>query len=81
MAVSSQLGKIGFRPERPEATATITSQKVGEHFAITKSHLDLLAQVPGASQANSMLPSTPPRRVAQYQDFSRRRFLSMRGSR
>jgi osmotically inducible protein OsmC len=31
--------------------ATITFQKVGEHFAITKSHLDLLAQVPGASQA------------------------------
>src|SRR5712671_6396181 len=51
MAVSSQLGKIGLRPERLEATATITLQKVGEHFAITKSHLDLLAQVPGASQA------------------------------
>jgi lipoyl-dependent peroxiredoxin len=51
MAVSSQLGKIGFRPERREATATITFQKVGEHFTITKSHLDLLAQVPGANQA------------------------------
>jgi lipoyl-dependent peroxiredoxin len=51
MAVSSQLGKIGLRPERLEATATITFQKVGEHFAITKSHLDLLAQIPGASQA------------------------------
>jgi lipoyl-dependent peroxiredoxin len=51
MAVSSQLGKIGLRPERPEGTATITFQKVGEHFAITKSHLDLLAQVPGTSQA------------------------------
>ena len=50
MAVSSQLGKIGLRPERLEATATITFQKAGEHFAITKSHLDLLAQVPGASQ-------------------------------
>jgi len=51
MAVSSQLGKIGLRPERLEATATITFQKVGEHFSITKSHLDLLAQVPGVSQA------------------------------
>jgi len=50
MAVSSQLGKIGLRLERLEATATITFQKVGEHFAITKSHLDLLAQVPGANQ-------------------------------
>ena len=51
MAVSSQLGKIGLRPDRLEATATITFQKVGEHFSITKSHLDLVAQVPGASQA------------------------------
>ena len=51
MAVSSQLGKIGLRPETLEAAATITFQKVGEHFAITKSHFDLLAQVPGASQA------------------------------
>ena len=52
MAVSSQLGKMGLRPERLEATATITFEKVGEHFAITKSHLDLLAEVPGASQVN-----------------------------
>jgi lipoyl-dependent peroxiredoxin len=82
MAVSSQLGKIGLRPERLEATATITFQKVGEHFAITKSHLDLLAQVHGAqAKQNSMLPSTPLRRVARYQDSSRRRFLWMRGSR
>jgi lipoyl-dependent peroxiredoxin len=51
MAVSSQLGKTGLRPERLEATARITFQKVGEHFVITKSHLHLLAQVPGASQA------------------------------
>ena len=51
MAVSSQLGKIGLKPETLEAIATITLQKVGEHFAITKSHLDLLAHIPGASQA------------------------------
>lgn len=51
MAVSSQLGKAGLKPEKLEAIATITFAKVGEHFAITKSHLDLLAQVPGASQA------------------------------
>jgi osmotically inducible protein OsmC len=51
MAVSSQLGKEGLKPEKLKATATITFEKVGEHFAITKSHLDLLAQVPRASQA------------------------------
>jgi osmotically inducible protein OsmC len=51
MAVSSQLGKVGLRPEKLAATATITFEKVGEHFAISKSHLDLLAQVPGANQS------------------------------
>jgi osmotically inducible protein OsmC len=51
MAVSSQLGKAGLKPEKLEATATISFEKVGEHFAITKSHLELLAQVPGANQA------------------------------
>ena len=51
MAVSSQLGKAGLKPEKLEAIATISFEKVGEHFAITKSHLDLLAQVPDASQA------------------------------
>ena len=51
MAVSSQLGKAGLKPEKLEAIATISFEKVGEHFAITKSHLELLAQVPGASRA------------------------------
>src|SRR5260370_36663299 len=51
MAVSSQLGRAGLKPEKLEAIATISFEKVGEHFAITKSHLELLAQVPGASQA------------------------------
>ena len=51
MAVSSQLGKVGLRPEKLAATATITFEKVGEHFAISKSHLDLLAQVPDANQS------------------------------
>jgi len=51
MALSAQLGKAGLKPEKLEATATVTLERVGEDFAITKSHLDLLAQVPGASQA------------------------------
>ncbi len=51
MAVSSQLVKVGLRPEKLAATATITFEKVGEHFEISKSHLDLLAQVPDANQS------------------------------
>ncbi len=51
MATSSQLGKAGLTPRKLEASATITFEKVGEHFEVTESHLALVAQVPGASQA------------------------------
>src|SRR5688572_21378054 len=51
MALSAQLGAAGLTPEQLETTATITLEKVGEGFSITKSHLDLVARVPGADQA------------------------------
>lgn len=50
MPVSSRLAKAGLTPQKLEATATITFERVDGHFTITKSHLDLLAQVPGADQ-------------------------------
>ena len=50
MALSNQLGQAGLTPRRLDVTATITLEKVGEHHAITKSHLGLLAHVPGAKQ-------------------------------
>ena len=34
-----------------ETTATISLEKVGDAFAITKSHLDLVAKIPGADRA------------------------------
>ena len=51
MALSAQLGAAGLTPERLDTTATITLEKVGDGFSITKSHLDLVARVPGADQA------------------------------
>ena len=51
MALSAQLGNAGMTPERLEATATVTLEKVGEGFSVTKSHLDLVARVPGADRA------------------------------
>ena len=51
MALSAELGKLGITPEKLETTATITLEKVGEGFSITKSHLDLTAQIPGADKA------------------------------
>ena len=51
MALSAQLGNAGLTPERLETTATVTLEKVGDGFSITKSHLDLVARVPGADKA------------------------------
>jgi lipoyl-dependent peroxiredoxin len=50
MALSAQLGAAGMTAERLETTATVTLEKVGDGFSITKSHLDLVAKIPGADQ-------------------------------
>ena len=50
MALSAQLGMANLTARRLDVTATITLERVGEHHVVTKSHLDLSAQVPGATQ-------------------------------
>jgi lipoyl-dependent peroxiredoxin len=51
MALSAQLGGAGLTAQKLETTATVTLDKVGDGFSITKSHLDLVARVPGADKA------------------------------
>jgi len=51
MALSAQLGGAGMTATRLETTATISLEKVGDSFAITKSHLDLVAKIAGADKA------------------------------
>ncbi|HUO29503.1 MAG TPA: OsmC family protein [Bryobacteraceae bacterium] len=51
MALSGQLGAAGLTAERIDVTATISLEKTESGFAITESHLDLKAKVPGADQA------------------------------
>jgi len=50
MALSNQLGLAGFKPESLETKCTITLEKQDAGFAITASHLELHARVPGASK-------------------------------
>ena len=49
MALSSMLGAAGLTPEKIDTRAAITLEKVGDGFAITASHLDVTAKVPGAT--------------------------------
>src|SRR5437870_7060455 len=51
MALSAQLGNAGMTAQKLETSATITLEKLADGFAITKSHLDLVARVPGADKS------------------------------
>jgi len=50
MAFAAKLGAAGFTPERIETRAEITFDKVGDGFAITRSHLTMRAAVPGIDE-------------------------------
>jgi len=48
MALSNELGSAGMVPKSLDATATISLEQVSGGFSITKSHIDLIADIPGA---------------------------------
>jgi osmotically inducible protein OsmC len=51
MAFSMILGLAGFTPEAIETTATVSLDKVEDGFAITSSHLEVTATIPGIDDA------------------------------
>ena len=51
MALSAQLGQAGLTAEQLSTECTITFEKLADGFAITESHLELKAKVPGATAA------------------------------
>ena len=50
MALSHVLDQQGLKAESIETTCTITLDRDGDGFAIKKSHLQMTAKVPGASE-------------------------------
>ena len=54
MAFSAELGKAGLTPESIHTTATITLEKTDAGFAVTESHLDVAAKIPGADRAKAL---------------------------
>lgn len=50
MALSGQLSLAGMTADKLEATAKITLEADGAGFTITKSHIDLIADIPGADR-------------------------------
>ena len=51
MALSAQLGEAKLTPTSVRTTATVTLEKTDAGFTVTRSHLDVVANVPGATQA------------------------------
>lgn len=51
MALSKLLGDAGLTAERIDTAADMTLEQVGDGFRITRIHLTLEAQVPGANEA------------------------------
>jgi lipoyl-dependent peroxiredoxin len=51
MALSSMLGQAGLTAQKIETQAAITLEKFPDGFAVTASHLTVVASVPGADQA------------------------------
>lgn len=50
MAFSMILGLDGMNPEKIETTATVALEQQDGGFAVTASHLDVTARVPGATE-------------------------------
>ncbi len=48
MALSNELEKAGYRPEAIRTQATVRFDKTDAGWAVTASHLDVSAKVPGA---------------------------------
>ncbi len=50
MALSAQLGEAGMTAKSLKTTATVSLDKVEGGFSISAVHLDLVANIPGATQ-------------------------------
>jgi osmotically inducible protein OsmC len=50
MAFSSELGKVGLKPESIAVTATVSLEMLPTGPTVTESHLDVTVKVPGADK-------------------------------
>ncbi len=51
MALSAQLGEAGLKAESIRASAAVTLENTEAGWTVTKSHLDVVAKIPGADPA------------------------------
>jgi len=51
MALSAELGKLGITPDTIDAQATVSLDKQAAGWAVTASHLEVTATIPGGDRA------------------------------
>jgi len=51
MALSAELGKASITPQSIDTKCTLTFEKTDAGFAVTESHLDVRARIPGGNKA------------------------------
>jgi lipoyl-dependent peroxiredoxin len=52
MALSGALARAGTPPDHVHVSATVTFEKVGEKWTVTRSELDVVGTIPGISSAD-----------------------------
>jgi lipoyl-dependent peroxiredoxin len=52
MALSGALARAGTPPDHVHVSATVTFDKVGEKWTVTRSELDVVGTIPGISSAD-----------------------------
>lgn len=70
MALSAELQKERLKADSIETTCTIALEKEGDGFAIKKSHLELKAKIPNATQDASNERHKMPRKAVQSRSCS-----------
>ena len=51
MALSAELGKANINPQSVDTKCTLTFEKTDKGFAVTESHLEVTARIPGGNKA------------------------------
>ena len=72
MALSAQLAQANLTAESIDTTCAISLEKQPDGFAITESHLDVKARIPGATQEAFDKPYKTRRPAAPCPSFTKR---------
>src|SRR5579862_1870643 len=66
MALTAQLSRARFAPTRIRTVASVTLERVGEGFSITRIELETEAEIPASTRRHSRAMRSTPSRTVPY---------------